>query len=246
MSSLLDRIRRPDSNLSDHLFSAALTDAVDEARRIVSGRGAWWAFMLLGGAAVLAATGVGILAAAPTGLAGAALLTSTLAAFGPGGMVGGMVTIAAASSAGSALLGAGVTQAGRGRAQRSAEFAASVAALPVEMMRGALTGWVASIISENKLDMPSSAAQVRALLVSAHTKVVTEENDHTALRSAAAKDWKDRRELIEQVTEWVDKTYPSALIDEAKAALTSSEGRLRLNPAALRELRARNLATKPD
>src|SRR5205823_826356 len=52
--------------------------------------------------------GVGLVAAIPAGLAGAAAISATLAAFGPGGMVGGMVTLAALTGTGTAFLGGGV------------------------------------------------------------------------------------------------------------------------------------------
>ncbi|WP_245670225.1 alpha/beta hydrolase [Corynebacterium crudilactis] len=74
---------------------ADVFDALHTATGVVAGatKNSWrrWGAFGIGAAAVTAATGGLALAAAP-GVAGAALITSALAGFGPGGMVGGLVT----------------------------------------------------------------------------------------------------------------------------------------------------------
>ena len=61
--------------------------------------------------AVTVATGGLIFAAAP-GLAGAAAITSALAAFGPGGMIGGLLTAGALVTAGGGSIAVGLAGAG--------------------------------------------------------------------------------------------------------------------------------------
>jgi len=70
-----------------------VSTAVREARRALGlDRDVAWDRILLGaaGVALIVAAPIGIALAAPAGLAGAAALTSALATFGPGGMIGGM------------------------------------------------------------------------------------------------------------------------------------------------------------
>lgn len=94
-------------------IARAILDSIETGRSVVkpqSGGSGWLVWLGLG---VLAATGVGLLAAIPAGLAGAAAITATLAAFGPGGMVGGMVTLAALTGASSAFITGGSGGPGR-------------------------------------------------------------------------------------------------------------------------------------
>lgn len=64
-----------------------------------------WNKLLFGalGIALIAAGPVGLMLAAPAGLAGGAAITASLAAFGPGGMVGGMALAGGLVGAGSAF-----------------------------------------------------------------------------------------------------------------------------------------------
>lgn len=68
--------------------------AVDDAHKVLTGGGINWVrWVALGlGAAALVLTGGLAIAAVPAGVAGAAAITSALAAFGPGGMLGGLLT----------------------------------------------------------------------------------------------------------------------------------------------------------
>lgn len=75
-------------------FARDLIAAEEAAGRALSGDGTnWikWAAIGVGAASLIIATGGLVLAAAP-GVAGAAAITSALAAFGPGGMIGGLLT----------------------------------------------------------------------------------------------------------------------------------------------------------
>ncbi|TKJ28318.1 alpha/beta hydrolase [Blastococcus sp. CCUG 61487] len=69
----------------------------------------------LGGVALLAAGPLGIALAAPVGLSGAAAITSALATFGPGGMVGGIALLGGLASTGAAVT-TGAVAAGAGDA----------------------------------------------------------------------------------------------------------------------------------
>lgn len=226
LTSLFDRVRRPGSNVADPDFSKAVADALTDAREVMGGNSKLWAYLMLGGAAVLTMTGVGIWAAAPAGLAGAALVTSTLAAFGPGGMVGGMLTIAAASSAGSALLGAGAGQSSQDNNRASMSFASTIAKLPKEQLRATVTGWVARVIAEDNLALTTSAEQTRALLTAALVQVVNEENAHRGLESNGAHAWEERRKVLERALNWLVKNHPPAAKQTVIDALSKSDGPL--------------------
>jgi pimeloyl-ACP methyl ester carboxylesterase len=69
-------------------------EAIKEAMGVVHPNGAeWLRWTAVGvGIAMLAAGPVGLILAAPAGLAGGAAIVAALAAFGPGGMIGGLVT----------------------------------------------------------------------------------------------------------------------------------------------------------
>lgn len=74
-----------------------LADALDESERVLEGsNGVWLRFALSGvGAASLVLTGGLAIAAAPVGVSGVAAIVAGLAAFGPGRMLGGLLTAGA-------------------------------------------------------------------------------------------------------------------------------------------------------
>ena len=85
-------------------------DAIEEASRVLAGKGRSllkWGLVSAGALAVVATGGL-ILAPASAGLAGAAAITSGLAAFGPGGMIGGLITAGTLVSAGSSSIAVGI------------------------------------------------------------------------------------------------------------------------------------------
>ena len=109
---LLDCIRGKDKTpgLSNIEFAEEITQSIALGDRVLPAPGssaAVWRLVGLAGLVVLAATGVGLVAAVPAGLAGAAAMTAGLAAFGPGGMAGGIATLMALSAAGGAAAGFG-------------------------------------------------------------------------------------------------------------------------------------------
>lgn len=121
------------------LGSAIGTDAFEamhKAQEIITGNKSnkkvnWrrWGAFGVGAAAITAATGGLVLAAAP-GLAGAAVFTSALAGFGPGGMMGGIVTAGTLMTVGGGSLGLG--------ALSSADSSEEVEALVVKKLSLAL------------------------------------------------------------------------------------------------------------
>lgn len=236
---LLNRVRRRGSDVSDQRYAEAVTRALDEAKKALGGDSSLRGWLLVGGAVVLAATGVGVAAAAPAGLAGAALLTSTLASFGPGGMVGGMVTIAAASGAGSALVGAGIAapdaqSAAEGRAL--AGFAESLAQQSPDRSSVAVRGMLAVLVTQQTLHMPSTADQVRRILTQAQTTVVNEENLHRRLKSRELAEWEARRKVLDRALDFLGRTFPAPAVGLARKALTDGGGELRLSERERRAL----------
>lgn len=236
--SLFDRIRNEDSSLSDQNFAKAVGSALAEAKKAMGGVDTRWAILVLigAGAGILAATGVGLALVAPAGLAGAALMTSTLAAFGPGGMVGGMMTIAAASSVGSALIGAGATKAGSEKVQASASFAVSLANLPKEELRVAVTGWIARLIAERELSFTSTVDQTQALLTAALVEVTNEANMHAGLGSKGVRAWKERGEVLDRALKWIGSNFASPAVDGVARALSRRDAPLAIDASKLRGL----------
>lgn len=87
----------------------AVIEAISDAESCFA-RKNYWPWVAAGGLTLLALTGVGLVVAAPAGLAGAAAISATLAAFGPGGMVGGVATVATLTGTGSAAAASGVAR----------------------------------------------------------------------------------------------------------------------------------------
>jgi hypothetical protein len=84
-------------------MGADVLAATEEARKALVGSSVNWGKLVaigVGAAALIVASGGLLLAAAAPGLAGAAAITSALAAFGPGGMVGGLLTAGSLVTAG--------------------------------------------------------------------------------------------------------------------------------------------------
>ncbi len=79
----------------------AIFEALETARDVVYPKSGWlWMVLGLVGLALLLAGPIGLVLAAPAGLSGAAAIVSALAAFGPGGMLGGLITAGALAGTG--------------------------------------------------------------------------------------------------------------------------------------------------
>lgn len=205
LEKLLRLIRRTDRKVSEREFMARLIAAVETNERSLRGRGSgagWW---LLFGAAILAATGVGLVAAAPVGLAGAAALSATLASFGPGGMVGGMVTIAALTGTGGAFVGAAAGSTGKVSAdmtdgQTIETLARTLKDLSVGQLRHLLVASLAVCDSAEALGRAGRRQNLIAVLESAqgHAAEELELHDQLAPRGKSRKEWADRLALLDR------------------------------------------------
>lgn len=95
-------------------IGADVIAAADEARKALASGTNWykWVALGVGAAALIAATGgLAVLVAAP-GAFGAAAITSALAAFGPGGMIGGLLTAGTLVTAGGGGIAFGLASPG--------------------------------------------------------------------------------------------------------------------------------------
>ncbi|GAA3694587.1 hypothetical protein GCM10022399_08950 [Terrabacter ginsenosidimutans] len=210
LEATLNLIRRKRGHLSDREMARVISVAVSKARRAISpDRWPWEGILVGAGVVLLAATGVGIFAAVPAGLAGAAAMTSTLAAFGPGGMAGGIATIAALTGTGAAFTGAGL---GLGAAERPSDaqrqsrlVASELVALPTPELRRALTGILAVVWAQRELELKSSAPMIDGLLHDALDALSAELLLHQEIAegSPETKDLASKRELIERALEWL-------------------------------------------
>ena len=152
-----------------------------------------------------------VLAAVPAGLAGAAAMTSALAAFGPGGMAGGIATIAALTGTGAAFTGAGLGLGASEQpsdAQRQSRFVASeLVSLPSPGLRRALTGILAVVWAQRELELRSSAPLIDGVLHDALDALSAELLLHRELaeNSPEAKDVASKAELIERAIKWLEE-----------------------------------------
>lgn len=207
LTALLNRVRRREGSISDLEFATVVADAVDHAQdALTPDRRRWWGYLVGGGAVLLALTGVGLWAVLPTALAGAAAITASLAAFGPGGMVGGMLTLVLASGAGTALVASGAVAAAGGR-EAEVEFRLAVAGaltqMRVEELRGLLIGVVSVIRAQEKLGLASTRAHTMEVLLDAQGRLAQEVHLHTlvAPKRPGTKEMAERADLLTRAIE---------------------------------------------
>lgn len=193
-----------------------IIDHVQQAQKDMgserSGAAPWW--VLAGvGAMTLAAVPFTLGASIPAGLSGAAALTAGLAALGPGGMAGGIATIATLSGAGALAAGAGAGFARaeesdydrRRRTQRMArdsrQLRSHVMELPAPYLREMLTNILAAWrISE---DLGGDSADMHYPMVQRVTDGMRAEyrlHEEFAPRSDVTKDWAERLKVLERFT----------------------------------------------
>jgi hypothetical protein len=110
-------------------FGANAFDSYRTAKKALRDKGGGfdWLLLAVGGALLVAATGGLALAAAP-GVVGAAAVTSALAAFGPGGMIGGLLTAGALVGAGGGSVAVAVANSGTSVQEAEAVVALQLAA----------------------------------------------------------------------------------------------------------------------
>jgi hypothetical protein len=232
LATLAERIRQDSSTISGTQLADAVSSAVKEAKSGLEDDSFPWTPVLVGsGILVLAATGVGLLVAAPAGLAGAALITTTLATFGPGGMAGGVATLAVLTGTSMALTTAGLTieeQAGKQFADLQLSIAQELAALPVPAFRTGLAGLLAVVRTRQILALASSAADVEATLLLVQSAVLHEVSLHRQIASGsrATKDWNKKGALVQRALDWLAKKAADSGIpsDERRAVIAAIEG----------------------
>jgi hypothetical protein len=214
LEKMLNLVRVRPGNISDKMFADAVREGVKAGEHAVAeGDFPWGTVLIGGGALLLALTGVGLLVAAPVGLAGAALITATLAAFGPGGMVGGLVTIATLTGLGAAATGIGV-----GVDSTEQPLVTNLALrIAVEelakMPTGAMRNTVASVLSvvdaQARLKFESSAPLVQEILQSTldivHTQFAV--HDEVAPGRPGTRDVEKKLRLLERALEWLTETH---------------------------------------
>lgn len=210
LERLCRRIRRAEGERSDEEFVAVVSAQFEASTAdLTESRRRWWGYMIGGGAALLALTGVGLWAALPAALAGAAAVTATLAAFGPGGMVGGMITLVLATGAGASLVSAGAVQAKgsfAAAAQVRTALAGALVAMELEELRGVLIGILTVVRARDELGVESVRQQVRDMLVETQSRLEQELHLHTRLvpKAAGTKELAARAELIARAVDLID------------------------------------------
>jgi hypothetical protein len=236
LTRLLENIRRRGGPVSASEFVEKLEKAVRfNAKEFAGGRPAnVWVVLLTIGVAVLALTGVGLMVAVPAGLAGAAAITATLAAFGPGGMVGGMLTIAALTGTGTAFLGAGAVAGTGGSAQdvRTTDaavrdqFARGLAAMTLDELRGVLVGALAVCDAGDALGQEDRRGRLVLILESALAEAAEEAYLHERLApdGKSAGQWKKKVELLSKAIHLL-RMASSDESSELRRALESSEAK---------------------
>lgn len=170
----------------------------------------WGKVMFATGAVLLAATGVGILAAAPAGLFGAAVTTSTLAAFGPGGMVGGLISLGALTGTGAGLVGAGLATELRGSDSErdamtvAAYSGAALAAQPFDTFKSTICAMIATVHAQAHLTQPTTELVVNLALRSALDCVRAEYQMYKDVDAPTAGEWAKKSRLLRRAIEALD------------------------------------------
>ena len=210
----LNRVRDPHGDVSDTEFAQAVRDGVKAGENAVKESGFPWGTVLIsGGLLLLSLTGVGLVVAAPAGLAGVAVVTGTLVAFGPGGMIGGLVTIATLTGVGAAATGIGV---GVGTAEdpevveQARRLAVEeLAKMPISALRNAVAGVLAVVDAQRRLRFESTGDLVEDMLNSALDIVQVECQLHEAVAPGrpGTREWTEKVELLEKALEWLRKTH---------------------------------------
>jgi hypothetical protein len=172
-----------------------------------------WCVLAGVGAVALAAVPFTLGASIPAGLSGAAALTAGLAALGPGGMAGGIATIATLTGAGALAAGAGAgfakaeesdydrRRSAQRKARDSRQLQSRVMELPAphlrEMLSNVLAAWR---ISE---ELGGESLGTHYPMVRRVTDGMRAEyrlHEEFAPRSDATKEWAERLEVMERFT----------------------------------------------
>lgn len=212
--STLSLIREGISDVTDVDIADAVLSARSEIKGVFAAGRSWLPTLLVTGAVVaLAATGVGVMAAVPAGLAGAAVITSTLAAFGPGGMIGGMATLLALASASSALAvagAAGMTLEVSGSSDAAADLLTgaldeAVASGDADTLQALLSSLLILVAAQETLGFPSQRGQILWAGSSLQAQLAQRLLQHELIdpKSDATKAVKTMLVLVGKATAWL-------------------------------------------
>lgn len=229
LAYLLHRIRRDASGVSGKDFAEAVAAAVKDAKSaLADGDFPWTAVLVGSGVLILAATGIGLIAAAPAGLAGAAAISATLATFGPGGMAGGVATLAALSGTSMALTTAGITleaKSGKQVAQLQQSIAQEVAGLPVPAFRTALSGVLAVTAARIQLELDENGAQTEQTLLLVQAEVLHRRSLHheVAPGSRETAQWDKKADIVAKALDFLAlKAKDSGIAVAARKAVVAA------------------------
>jgi hypothetical protein len=209
----LKRVRARHGEVSVREFADAVRDGVKAGENAVKESGFPWGTVLItGGLLLLSLTGVGLAVAAPAGLAGAAVITGTLSAFGPGGLIGGLITIATLTGVGAAATGIGVAVGAAEdpevveRARRLA--VEELSTMPIAALRNAVAGVLAVVDAQRRLGFESTGNLVEEMLTSALDTVRAEHALHEAVAPdrAGTREWRNKVQLLERALGWLRET----------------------------------------
>ncbi|MEP7192150.1 MAG: hypothetical protein ABI903_04725 [Actinomycetota bacterium] len=210
----LSRVRASYGEVSVKEFAEAVRDGVRAGENAVKESGFPWGTVLIsGGLLLLSITGVGLAVAAPAGVAGAAVISGTLAAFGPGGLVGGLITIATLTGVGAAATGIGVavgTAEDPEVAERARRHAVEeLSTMPIAALRNAVAGVLAVVDAQGRLGFESTGNLVEEMLTSALDKIRAEHALHEAVAPdrAGTREWRNKVQLLERALGWLQATH---------------------------------------
>lgn len=228
LQATLQLVRRRGSDLLDDEYVEAIVEARAKAVACLkAARGKTWVRTALvgAGALTLAATGVGFLAAVPAGLAGAAMLTSALAAFGPGGMVGGIATLAALASAGSAMAAVGTTLSLTGAQRDAPRFLATafdevIAGQNPEDLRAFLVSLLTLVHAQEALQFDSQRQFILNSCVEAESRLALLLHQHETIdrESPSAKATREMAGLLSRAAACLRGEAERAANPEATSA----------------------------
>jgi hypothetical protein len=209
----LKRVRAKPGEVSVTEFADAVRDGVKAGQNAVKESGFPWGTVLItGGLILLSLTGVGLAVAAPAGLAGAADISGTRAAFGPGGLIGGVITIATLTGVGVAATGIGVvvgTAEDPEVVERARRLAVEeLSTMPIAALRNAVAGVLAVVDAQRRLRFESTGDLVGEMLNSALGIVRAEHALHEAVapNRTGTSEWSKKVQLLERALEWLRET----------------------------------------
>ena len=203
LEALFEQVRRPSSTHSGPDLALAAIAAVKESKSVLQETGFRWGPVLItAGIGLLAATGVGLAIAVPAGLAGAAAIASTLATFGPGGMVGGIATLTALTGAASVMTGVGVAvelspHDPRYELVREA-MAKALADQTAAQLRTSVAGMLAVLFAQRQLELASDAGSIEELLLRTESLIEHERGLHAEIAPGrpGTKAWSTKARVI--------------------------------------------------